>query len=473
MTSGVDRGPEPRVEHVERIERVTGPAYRATTVGLLLLVTMFAFEAVAVSLAMPRVVHALDGETLYPIAVVGLLTAAIPGMTLGGIWGDARGASAPITVGSLLFAAGLLVSALSTTMPVFVAGRLLQGLGSGLALTSMYVAVADSYPAHLRTRVFSLFATAWVLPSIIGPFVAGALVDLWGWRSVFWTVALFTLASVVTVRLSMRRHAVRRTRRLVWGSRPVYALVVAVGVVALHLGGQGSVGLGAVLVPVGLVVTFAAVRVLLPRGSMRAAPGLPAVVAARALFGAAFACLETFLPLVLQDETGLSPTATGLVMMVTALGWTAGSAYTGTRGNDFASRARIQTLGASALLAGALMICALVPFATHPFVAVGIATTGFLVAGTGMGLVMPLLSALALDLAPEGRQGASGAAIQISDALGQSIAAGVVGAVFARWFLVDQHDSYLSGFGLAVLLAALALHVVRRTGSARSRVAPA
>src|SRR3954466_14284898 len=91
-------------------QRAFDPAHRGMTLGLLALVTMFAFEAVAVSLAMPSVARALDGETLYPIAVVGLLTAAIVGMVVGGIWSDARGASLPILVGGLGFAAGLLVS---------------------------------------------------------------------------------------------------------------------------------------------------------------------------------------------------------------------------------------------------------------------------------------------------------------------------------------------------------------------------
>ena len=95
-------------------------------------------------------------------------------------------------------------------------------------------------------------------------------------------------------------------------------------------------------------------------------------------------------------------------------------------------------------------------------VAATVATIGFAAMAVGMGLATPLMSTLALDLAPEGRQGESGAAIQMSDALGQSIAAGVVGAVFARWFLLDQHTSYLAGFGLAVLLAALALVIARR-----------
>ncbi len=82
--------------------------------------------------------------------------------------------------------------------------------------------------------------------------------------------------------------------------------------------------------------------------------------------------------------------------------------------------------------------------------------------GLGMGMTTPLLSTLALDLAPQGRQGEAGAAIQMSDSLGQSIAAGIVGAVFARWYLESQDTSYLSGIGFGVVLAVLALVVLGR-----------
>src|SRR6195952_5896348 len=266
--------------------------HRTITLGLLALVTMFAFEAVAVSLAMPSVARELDGETLYPIAVVGMLTAAIVGMVVGGIWSDARGASLPLTVGGVGFVAGLLVSGFAGSMEVFVGGRLLQGLGCGGALTAMYVAVGDAYPAHLRTRVFSLFATAWVLPSIVGPFVAGALVDLFGWRSVFLVVAAFAAVSTAGVRRSMRGRLAVRETPLVWGRRPFYAVVAATGVVALHLAGHGSGVWSAPLLVAGLLVVGLTLGPLLPRGTTRARRGLPAVIASRGLFGAAFACVE-------------------------------------------------------------------------------------------------------------------------------------------------------------------------------------
>ena len=185
------------------------------------------------------------------------------------------------------------------------------------------------------------------------------------------------------------------------------------------------------------------------------------MVASRGLFGAAFACVEMFLPLVLQDESGMSPTVSGLVLMVGALGWVAGSSYSGKHGQpdtfpgSCASRASLSWPARSSRSRWS-------PSTTPRSWQVLVATVGFAIMAVGMGLATPLMSTLALDLAPEGRQGDSGAAIQMSDSLGQSIAAGLVGAVFARWFLIDQDTSYLAGFGLALVLALVALVTARR-----------
>jgi hypothetical protein len=204
-----------------------------------------------------------------------------------------------------------------------------------------------------------------------------------------------------------------------------------------------------------------AIGPLLPRGTTRASRGLPAVIATRGVFGATFACVELFLPLVLQGETGMSPTVSGLVMMVGALGWVAGSSYAGKHGRP-ETFGRILRVGSLSLLVGTVISLALVPVDHQPLLAGVVATIGFATMAVGMGLATPLMSTLALDLAPVGRQGDSGAAIQMSDSLAQSIAAGLVGAVFARWFLIDAHTSYLAGFGLALLLALVATVTARR-----------
>ena len=69
-------------------------------------------------------------------------------------------------------------------------------------------------------------------------------------------------------------------------------------------------------------------RAALP-GTLRAAHGLPAVIALRGLAASAFFGTEAFLPLVFSQQHALSPTWSGLAISVGALGWFSGSWYQG------------------------------------------------------------------------------------------------------------------------------------------------
>lgn len=70
-------------------------------------------------------------------------------------------------------------------MAVLVAARFVQGLGAGTIQPIAYVAIGRSLPEALRPRMFATLSTAWVLPGIAGPAIAGAVGDSIGWRYVF------------------------------------------------------------------------------------------------------------------------------------------------------------------------------------------------------------------------------------------------------------------------------------------------
>ena len=261
--------------------------HRSVTVGLLALVTMFAFEAVAVSLAMPRVAHALDGETLYPIGVIGMLTAAIVGMVVGGIRSDARGPGCrcwPVASVSC----GLLLAGLATSMEVFVLGRLLPGpRGSELALTAMYVAVGDAYPAVLRPRSSRCSPTAWVLPSVAGRSSRARWSTCWAgarcsssWRCSRWCAP----SSCGRARPAISTSA---TGPLVWGRRPAYALLAAAGAVLLHVAGQGRGPGQVLLLLVGAAAVASRCRRCCRPGTLRARQRPAGDRGGRGVFGAA------------------------------------------------------------------------------------------------------------------------------------------------------------------------------------------
>ena len=88
-----------------------------------------------------------------------------------------------------MFGAGLLAAGTATSMAQFVLGRALQGFGSGLMIVSLYILVARAYPGRLHSKAFSVIASCWVLPAIVGPLIAGVLTEDVSWRWVFLGVA--------------------------------------------------------------------------------------------------------------------------------------------------------------------------------------------------------------------------------------------------------------------------------------------
>lgn len=121
-----------------------------------------------------------------------------------GAWCDRRDPVLPLATAVALFVAGLLIAGLAPSMEVLVLGRLLQGLGTGGQTVALYVVVARVYPQSLHGRVFAAFSAAWVIPSIVGPFLAGFVAEQLHWRWVFLGVAILTLAAFTVVYLRLR-----------------------------------------------------------------------------------------------------------------------------------------------------------------------------------------------------------------------------------------------------------------------------
>ena len=82
------------------------PERRAATIGLLMLMTLAAFESMGVTTALPTVVRDLHGESLYSWPFTMFLAAQVLGNVLGGRVCDRRGPASMLTLGPLLFAAG-------------------------------------------------------------------------------------------------------------------------------------------------------------------------------------------------------------------------------------------------------------------------------------------------------------------------------------------------------------------------------
>lgn len=443
-----------------RPESLFAPRYRALTLGSVALIVLYAFEALAVATAMPVVAQALNGLALYAIAFSGTLAAAVVGMVASGPWADRRGPRAPLQHGIAWFAVGLVIAGLAPSMWALLLGRVVQGFGGGLMSVALYVVVGRAYPPELRARIFAAFAAAWVLPAVIGPTLSGLIVEHLGWRWVFLLVPLLAGLAAAMVLPALRGIGPLPDD----GSRPgvgnreriLLAVAAAGSALLLSYAGQQRGWIAVALIALSLAGLLASMLKLLPLGTLRAARGLPTVIALRGIASAAFFGTEVFLPLLLTRERGLSPTWAGVALTIGALGWSLGSWNRGRMVEPCPSR--VLQGGMAMMLAGVVAVAATVV----PSMPLAVGVGGWIVAGVGMGTVFPSLSILTLELSAPERQGANASALQLCDALFTATMLAVGGSLFALLLERAPLAAYLSGFGITASLALLGLLLASR-----------
>jgi predicted MFS family arabinose efflux permease len=177
---------------------------------------------------------------------------------------------------------------------------------------------------------------------------------------------------------------------------------------------------------VGAALLVPAVLGLLPRGTYRAARGLPSVVLLRGIAAGSFTAAESFVPLMLVTQRGLSPTLAGLSLAVGGASWYFGS-FLQSRPRSEPHRERLMKVG-MILVAVAI---AVVPTVLLDAVPVWIVAVAWAFGCFGMGLVISSTSVLLLRLSPPREAGANSAALQISDGLSNVLLLAVGGAAFA------------------------------------------
>ena len=404
--------------------------YVLATVGAWSLVFLAAFESLAVATIMPVVTADLDGRGLYALAFSSTLAAGVVGMVAIGSWADRRGPGVPLFTAIAVFTAGLAVAGTATTMPVFVAARFLQGLGAGGMTVALYVLVAMVYPAALHIRIFGAFSSAWVLPSMVGPFVAGFVADTLSWHWVFLgVVVLVAVAGALmlpAVRGRDRAPADRVPASAADARRVAEAAVVAVSVVALSSLGELDPVAAWLLAPVAVVVIGFALRNLVPPGTYRIRAGLPATVMLCGAAGGVFFGTDVYLPLLLHDRYGLPAWLSGITLTAGAVAWALASVVQGRLGDRLDPGTAIRA-GAALLTGGAALELATVVLHLHP----GVAAAGWFAAGAGMGTLYPRISTLVLALSAPGEEGFNTAAKSITEAVGGSVALAFSGLLFS------------------------------------------
>lgn len=427
------------------------PQRRPLTLGLVLTITLVAAEALAVSTAMPIVARDLGGHELYGLVFSAFMVGSLLGIVAAGSLIDARGVVLPFVIGLALFAAGLALAGAAVSMPMLIGARFIQGIGGGAIPPIAYVAIGRSLPDHLRPRMFATLSTAWVLPGILGPGIAGVVAETFSWRWIFLALLPLLAVSGTMAYRGLRGLAdpAPGARGSSGGTRIRDGLLVGFGVALLTAGLAAEspalvFGLGAL----GLAITLWAFHRLAPPGTLRAARGYPTAVLLRGFVTFAFFTIDAYVALLLVEVRGWSAAGAGIALTAATVSWTAGSWTQARLSARFAHEWFVRigfpvvALGIAGL--GLILIPAVPAWLAVPIFAIG---------GYGMGLTYAQFALIVLRDVSHESQGEATAGLTLSDALGTVFGTSVAAAFVAF--------SYRTGTGPALGLgAAIALGTV-------------
>ena len=107
------------------------PGRRPLTIGLVLAVTLVAFEALAIATVLPVVSRQLGDLRLYGWVFSAFLLSSLIGVVVAGTLADRMPLGRPMLTGLALFAVGLVIGGTAPTLAILVAGRAGPGRGAG------------------------------------------------------------------------------------------------------------------------------------------------------------------------------------------------------------------------------------------------------------------------------------------------------------------------------------------------------
>ncbi|MGW5739758.1 MULTISPECIES: MDR family MFS transporter [Streptomyces] len=404
--------------------------------GLMLGMFLGMLDGLIVGTALPTIVGDLGGLDRLSWVVTAYLLATAASTPIWGKLGDMYGRKGSFMTAIVIFLAGSMLSGAAQDMNQLIAYRALQGLGAGGLMVGALSIIGVLVPPRESGKLQSMLGVMMPVAYISGPLIGGFFTDHLSWRWVFYINAPLGAVALVVVGLGIRLKRERSKAKIDY---PGAALLVT-SVLALTLlstwGGNNYAWLSPEIL--GLVAVAVLAFAWFVRVEKRAEePLIPprlfrnrnftVVQVLSLLVGAVMFGATNYLPQYMQFVKGMSPTASGMLLLPLMFGMLAVQITVGRLISKTGKYRIYPILGGVFSVAGTLVLLLL-----QVDTPVALVSGLTLVLGIGLGFMMQSTVLITMNSAEPRDMGAASGSVTLIRTLGGSLGVAALGAVYVN-----------------------------------------
>lgn len=440
-------------------------------------------DATIVNVAIPAIRRDFGASASQMQWVIDIYTLVLASLLmLSGAAGDRFGRRRVFQIGLTVFAAGSLLCSLAPGVDALIAARLIQGIGGSMMNPVALSIISQVFVGRVeRARALGIWGGVVGISMALGPIVGGMLIELVGWRSVFWiNLPICGAAIVLTALFVPESRSV--TRRGIDPIGQLLALATLFGLVFVLIEGPalGWSDPRIAAIAVTAALSFAAFLRYESRREdpfvdlrfFRSVPFASATVIAVCAF-ASWGAFLFMMSVYLQGQRGYSAAHTGLIYLPIAIGALVFSPLSGRMVGRFGARPSLLIAGLLLTAAPAMLtrLTGVTPIAAVLVI--------FGVFGIGFAMVNAPVTNAAVSGMPQDRAGAASAVTSTSRQVGVSIGVALCGSLAgdalttSADFAASARPLWFVGVGLGLVITVLAFtSTSARAKLSAERVAP-
>lgn len=297
-----------------------------TVIALILIMFMAAIESSIISLALPTIKQDLNAGKLISLIFTAYFIALVIANPIVGELLTRFKIIYIAIAGLTLFTVGSLMSGLSTHFSMLVISRVIQGFGSGVMMSLSQIVPKLAFEIPLRYKIMGIVGSVWGISSIIGPLLGGGILEFATWHWLFYINIPIAIIAIILVVWTFHFPEEETVAKSKFDTKGITLFYIFIGLIMFALLNQQHLYLNII----GFVLAILVALRLFNVEKKVSSPFLPVaefnrmitlVFITDLLTAVCLMGFNLYIPVYLQEQLGLSPLQSGLVIFPLSVAW--------------------------------------------------------------------------------------------------------------------------------------------------------